>query len=157
MNNEAIEQKNGKKRKKGFYLKLLIITVSLIVLIPVFLYISFFIVMTWETNYSSFNEERTEMMEEIFNITVTDDVKLLHYEDSTVLTKINRCLTLEVEDYEQFIHNNIKSDIESYTPYSREDIYVDSLYYKYVNRRIYIEIPPPTKKGKYIINLNIRE
>lgn len=151
MNNEHIEQEEKEKQiKKGSCVKLLVIAVILIALILVFIYI----MLTWTTHYFLFTKERTEKMEALFGITVTDDVKLLHYEDSSILISIDQCLTLEVEDYEQFMQNNIHADVEIDTSYSTEE---DTLYYKYVNCNTYVEISPSENEGKYVITLHHRE
>lgn len=150
MNNEHIEQEEKEKQiKKGSCVKLLVIVVLLIALIPVLIYI----MLTWTTHYFLFTKERTERMEALFDITVTDDVKLLHYEDSSIFISIDQCLTLEVENYEQFMQNNIHADFEIDTFYSKEDI----LYYKYVNCNTYVEISPSENDGKYVVTLHHRE
>lgn len=140
--------------KKATYVKPLIIVLLLIALIPVLLTAGFIMIMTWTTQYSVFTKSRTEMMEELFQITVTDDVKLLHYKDASILIAIDETLTLEVADYEKFLYENIHADVEIYTPYPAEE---DTLYYKYVNCRTYIEISPSKNEGKYIITLNNSE
>lgn len=150
MNYELTVQKKKKGRISSKVKKAIIITAALIILIPAILYFGFIILMTADTHYYIFTEKRTEQMEERFQITVTDDVKLLHYEDSSFLIAENRTLTLETEDYEKFINNNINADIESYTPdYARED----TLYYKYVNSRREVRVSPSKHKGKYIITI----
>lgn len=147
-------QKENEKPKKGSHVKVLIITLILIVSIPVMMFVGFIFIMTYETNYYIFTKSRTEQMEYIFDITVTDDVKLLHYRDSSILIAIDECLTLEVSDYEQFINNNINADIEQYTPSYAND---DTLYYKYANDRIYVEVTPSKNKDKYVVTINHSE
>lgn len=151
MNHELTVQENKKGRIKSKVKKPIIITAALILLIPAILYFGFVILMTADTHYYIFTEKRTEQMEKRFQITVTDDVKLLHYKDSSFLIAENSTLTLETCDYENFINNNINADIESYTPdYARED----TLYYKYVTGRREVTISPSKHKGKYTVAIH---
>lgn len=151
MDNEHILEEQAKKHP--FRGKLLIFTVVLLS-IPIVFYIVIVIIMTWETTYHHFGRIRTEEMEQIFNIAVTDDVKLLEYHDRTFLTQIDKSLTLEVDDYEKFINNNISAEVEidDDTPFYEKD---DAMYYKY--GKIYVEITSSESDGKYLVVLRYRD
>ncbi|MDE7292851.1 MAG: hypothetical protein K2N72_00345 [Oscillospiraceae bacterium] len=151
MDNELTVQENKKGRIKSKVKKFIIITAALILLIPAILYFGFIILMTADTHYYIFTEKRTEQMEERFQITVTDDVKLLHYEDSSFLIAENCTLTLETEDYEKFINNNINADIEE-DPYDNASERI--LHYKYVHSNREVTISPSKHKGKYTVTIH---
>ena len=155
MNNELTVQENKKGRISSKVKKFIIITAALIILIPAILYFGFIILMTADTHYYIFTEKRTELMEERFKITVTDDVKLLHYKDSSFLIAENYVLTLETEDYEKFINNNINADIEEYTfDNASEGI----LHYMYIATGKSQSLPQSTKESilsPFIVGLDI--
>ncbi len=140
-----------RKNKKGRIKKLIIITAALIVLIPALLCFGFIILMTADRHYYIFTEKRTEEMEDMFKITVSDDVKLLHYEDSSILIDTCCTLTLETEDYEKFINNNINADIEE-DPYDNASERI--LHYKYIHSNREVTISPSKHKGKYTVTIH---
>lgn len=151
MDNEIILEEQAKKY--SFRGKLLIFT-ALLLSVPMVIYIGIVIIMTWNTTYHHFGKTRTEEMEEIFSITVTDDVKLVEFKDITFLTQIDKTLTLEVDDYEKFLNNNIsaKVEIDDNTPFYEKD---DAMYYKY--DKIYVEITESDNEAKYLVILNYRD
>ena len=90
-----------------------------------------------------------ERVSEEFCLDLTDDVKLVSYYDGSQFIAIDTELTVEVDDAESFLKNNIKCGIEKGDPAYGDD-------YKYSgNRRIYIRIEP--NEDKYLVHLNHRE
>lgn len=129
-----------------------IIAVVTAVLLLVIGGIVFYHMLFSPTVYTSFNDERIRLMEDIFDITVTEDMKLIRYEDSSMFIAIDQRLTLAVPDYEAFLKQNLHA---AYEPTERERFHKeDHLYYHYVpvSCRTEIEIAPE-KDGVYTVTL----
>lgn len=127
--------------------KTIIISISIILLIlvgiPAFV---IFVLFCPHTTRIFFDRER---LENEFYLELTDDVKLVSYRDESFLIAIDNELTVEVDDAESFMKNNITCDIEEGDPKNGDD-------YKYSGgRRIYIRIEP--LDGKYRVHLEHRE
>ena len=148
MESPQTEQNTPKKRRYVIPL-----VVASVILIPVIGFIVFWCLFFSDTVYTEFNDKRTQLMEEIFDFTVTDDVRLLRYEDSSQFIAIDQRLTLEVPDYESFLKNSLHVEIESREQerFDKED----HLYYHYLPsfRRTDIDISPATD-GAYTIILH---
>ena len=100
-----------------------------------------------EHTYSVFIDR--ERVSKEFSLDLTDDVKLVSYRDGSMFIAFDTALTVEVDDAESFLYNNITCDIEKGDPAYGDD-------YKYSgNRRIYIRIEP--RGEKYRVHLNHRE
>ena len=89
--------------------------------------------------YSCFRIDREQVSDEFF-LDLTDDVKIVSYEDDSFLIAITCELVVEVDDAEKFLQNNIKCGIEKGIPGSGDD-------YQYSDgKRIYISIEPYGEK-----------
>ena len=109
-----------------------------------FFIIYILIICCFAVYYSCFRIDREEVSEE-FYLDLTDDVKIVSYEDDSFLIAIDSELVVEVDDAESFMRNNIKCGIEKGYPGSGED-------YQYSDgKRIYISIEP--YNGKYRVHL----
>ncbi|EWM53129.1 hypothetical protein [Ruminococcus flavefaciens] len=65
-----------------------------------------------DKHFTHFNAERTALMEEIFDIRVDDSVKLIRYEDDSILAAIYEKLELETDNYERFMSENVNAVLE---------------------------------------------
>lgn len=148
--------KEGKTKKVSpvkTAVKVLVIAALSVVLLYVLLYIVVWGAFLWSLRpkgYTKFNKERIEKIEQIFDITVTDDVKLIYYEEFRGMHQIEYKLTLEVDDHELFIQNNIGCDVEADTSDHAGE---NTLYYKYKDRWTDIKVEPSENEGKYTVNI----
>jgi hypothetical protein len=154
LNQEQNHHKNQPVSDKSLCIQPLIKLAAILILIPVIAYIGISILFSLQTNYYIFTNARIEKMEGYFNIIVTDDVKLLHFVDSSQFIAIDQTLTLEVEDYERFLAENVNADIEPTASTAFQE--KDTLYYSYVplSLRTDITISSSKNEGKYIITLH---
>ena len=140
-----------KERKK--LLPVILISVILIAVIAlILLYHAFFAPVV----YRRFTEKRIALMEEIFDMTVTDDVKLLRYEDDSILIAIDETLTLTVPDYAAFLKSNLHTEIQqTEEPYSGREG-EGWLYYNYQPDfcRTEVKISPAGADGMYTVILH---
>lgn len=100
-------------------------------------------------HFTHFNAKRTALMEDIFDIKVDDSVKLIRYDDDSILIAINETLELETDDYERFISENVNAVLELDESCSDRDF----LLYKYKNIRTKLYVKS-AENGKYLITLN---
>lgn len=103
----------------------------------------------FDKHFTHFNAERTASMEEIFDIKVDDSVKLIRYDDNSILAAITETLKLETYDYERFMSENVNAELELDESCNGRDF----LLYKYknVSKRLKVE---SLENGKYLITLN---
>lgn len=148
--------KEGKTKKVSpvkIAVKVLVIAALSVALLYVLLYIVVWGAFVWSLgpkSYTKFNKERIKEIEQIFDITVTDDVKLIYYEEFRGMHDIIYTLTLEVDDYELFIQNNIGCDVEADTSDHAGE---NTLYYKYKDRWTDIKVEQSENEGKYTVNI----
>ena len=89
-------------------------------------------------------------------MTVTDDMKLLRYEDDSILIAIDETLTLTVPDYKAFLKNNLHAEIQqTEEPYSGREG-EGWLYYNYQPdfRRTEVKISPAGADGMHTVILH---
>ena len=102
----------------------------------------------FDRHFTHFNAERTARMEEIFDIKVDDSVKLIRYEDNSILIAIIETLELETDDYERFMSENVNAVLEP--DESRNDWSFLLYKYKDVNKDLKVE---SQANGNYLITL----
>lgn len=102
----------------------------------------------FDRHYTHFNAERTALMEQIFDITVNDNVKLKRYSDDSILIAIDEKLELETDDYERFIAENVNASLKL-----DERCGDGKIIYEYVNYRTDMTITE-LEKGGYLIALH---
>ena len=150
MQTEIAAEKAGKPKNK---LLLILIAVALIAVIVLgAVYYAFISPVV----YRRFTAKRIALMEEIFDMTVTDDVKLLRYEDDSILIAIDETLTLTVPDYAAFLKNNLHTEIQqTEEPYSGREG-EGWLYYNYQPDfcRTEVKISPAGADGMYTVILH---
>ena len=102
----------------------------------------------FDKHFTNFNAERTVRMEEVFDIKVDDRVKLIRYDDNSILIAISETLELETDDYERFITENVNAVLEPDERLNDRGI----LLYKYKNadKELYVK---SLAKGNYLITL----
>ena len=98
---------------------------------------------------SHFDAEKTSRMEEIFDITVNDNIKLKRYIKDSNLVFGDEKLELETDSYERFITENVNASLELDESFRNEEM----LIYKYTNKKTTIKITA-LKKGNYLIKLH---
>lgn len=92
-----------KKELRRIFLELLIL-----LCLPLIVLIGIGIKEHFDWHFTHFNAERTARMEQIFDITVTDDITLRKFDFDTQLPdSCDAVLELVTKDYEKFITNNI--------------------------------------------------
>ncbi len=99
-------------------------------------------------HFSHFDAEKTSLMEEIFDITVDDNIKLKRYIRDGNLVYMNEKLELETDSYERFITENVNASLELDESLRNEE----RLIYKYTNKKTDMEIKA-LKKENYLITL----
>ncbi|WP_295088170.1 hypothetical protein [Ruminococcus sp.] len=87
-------------------------------------------------------------MEEIFDITVNDNIKLKRYIKDSNLVFGDEKLELETDSYERFITENVNASLELDESFRNEEM----LIYKYTNKKTDMEIKA-LKKENYLITL----
>lgn len=120
------------------------------------LIIAFYLLFMWSmagTTYEHFGKSRTREMEIEYGISVDDNVKLLSYYADIGFDN-DKVLELETSDYEKFIKDNIKFDIED-IEYSEDHI---SFHYKLDTDSVFSDIGvgidiKPKDNGKYEVTL----
>ena len=123
-----------------------------VILLPLITLIVIIILLTVPTRYRIFTKSRIAKMEEYFEITVTDNIKLLQFEDNSLFIATHYTLTLETADYEAFLAHNVWARTEQFEPEYQHSKHV--LYYRYLpDHRTTIQIEPADSEGMYHIKL----
>ncbi len=113
INSESINDSDIEKNRKGclsgFGCCILLIISALLLL-----YMLFFC--DFITTYHRFGKKRTELMEQKFGISVTDDIVLEQYRDNPPywLDDGSEILDIRIDDLESFFDKNIKAEIYDY-------------------------------------------
>lgn len=102
-------------------------------------------------HFTHFNAKRTARMEQIFDIKVDDSVKLIRYDNDSILAAIHERLELETDDYERFVSENVNAELELDESCKGRDL----LYkYKYKSKNVSKQLKVESlENGKYLITL----
>ncbi|MCR5807552.1 MAG: hypothetical protein K6G68_11045 [Oscillospiraceae bacterium] len=131
IDNTCAEEVSSKSTKAIELLKLVFWVIFALCAPFIILFIVLLFLLWYTPTYHSFGTGRTAKMEEIFHITVTDDIKLMEYRDESVFTQIIHFLIIETDDYEKFIHDNINEPVEKKTVNNYPDDSGKAPYYTY--------------------------
>ena len=155
--------------------RILLIGAGAAVLIPVLLCAVLVILLNMDTQYYFFGDSRTRRMEELFGITVTEHETLLHFRDSSFLIAIDMELTLETDDYLQFLAGVTDTPQQIENPYARHTAdrtdgtavttaaprtapsQDTALYYCWAGQHITAKIVPAKQEGHFRITLTYME
>ena len=143
---EFTQASPSKGRRRIWVIAAAVILISLITLIVIM------ILLTSPTRYHIFTKSRIAKMEDYFDITVTDNIKLLQFEDNSLFIATHYALTLETADYEAFLKHNIRARTEQFEPEYQHSKSV--IYYRYLpDHRTTVQIAPADSEGMYRITL----
>ena len=153
-----MENNNSEKEidKRKEIIKDLLIVAGVIIGAVILVYICEIGLLISDEKYHHFGPKRVSEMEACFNITVTDDIKLKKYVDSSFLVGIEKNLYLEVEDYEKFLEENVNYEIEQVERVdmaeSSDNGYIS--FHGKDNPQYEIYVTIPEDNGKYSIRLH---
>lgn len=153
------------KTKKIF--KYIIISIVVFISVIALIIGGFIFLITYNPEYTHFGKKRTAKMEQMFGITVTDDIELERYSEFEFLAQLDYTLYINnIDDYNKFMKENVKGKIiqkaENGTFYDYQnntqetsDYYENELWYVYTwdNNKIYADFY--YSDGKYSAALNI--
>ncbi|MBO7474687.1 MAG: hypothetical protein J6U00_11960 [Ruminococcus sp.] len=106
----------------------------------------------FDKHFTHFNAKRTALMEEIFDIKVDDSVKLIRYDDNSILAAITETLKLETDDYERFMSENVNAELELDESRKGRDFLLYK--YKYKSKNVSKQLSVESlENGKYLITL----
>ena len=104
----------------------------------------------FDRHFTHFNAERTARMEQIFDITVTDDITLKKFDFDTQLPdSCDAVLELVANDYEKFIANNINVPVI----HEKSEYEKGREYYRYKDKDTDMKIVL-RPSGDYLITLH---
>ena len=130
-------------------IKRTVLELLLLLCLPLIVVIMVGIEEHFDKHFTHFNAERIASTEEIFDIKVDDSVKLIRYDDNSILAAITETLKLETDDYERFMSENVNAELELDESCNGRDF----LLYKYKNVRKQLKVES-LENGKYLITLN---
>ena len=103
-------------------------------------------------HFTHFNAKRTALMEQIFDIKVDDSVKLIRYDNDSILAAIHERLELETDDYERFMSENVNAELELDESCKGRDFLLYK--YKYKSKNVSKQLRVESlENGKYLMTL----
>lgn len=140
-------EKEKSKKAVSCLLKGILIFFAVIAL----LYGGFIFIITYNPHYTRFTKNRKAEMEEKFSITITDNIKLRKYKDSSFLAQLDYTLYLYADDLETFMTENINGTVtEKY----------DNGNFRYERnhgKEVFVDVDKRDNKDYYSITLNISD
>ncbi len=129
-------------------LKRTVFELLLLLCLPLIVFTGVGIKEHFDKHFTHFNAERKARMEQLFDIKVDDSIKLIRYDDDSILCAIHERLELETDDYERFMSENVNAALV--LDASRNDR--SFLLYKYKDVSTDLKVESQAN-GKYLITL----
>lgn len=129
-------------------LKRTVFELLLLLCLPLIVFTGVGIKEHFDKHFTHFNAERKARMEQLFDMKVDDSIKLIRYDDDSILYAIHERLELETDDYERFMSENVNAALV--LDASRNDR--SFLLYKYKDVSTDLKVESQAN-GKYLITL----
>ncbi|MBP8593553.1 MAG: hypothetical protein KBI35_03895 [Ruminococcus sp.] len=152
---QASEASQEDKPVKAGCLGALMRSAGIIALVIIFTITAIIILLLWSmggTKYTIFGKKRTAKMEEIFGISVTDDITLSEYNGYAGFDD-DQELELQTKDYQSFLDDLVKGTKLEKSPSDRA---VCAFSYEWKGDTVYGEVwQYELRNGLYTVNLRI--
>lgn len=114
------------------------------------LYGGFIFIFTYNPHYTWFTKNRKAEMEEKYNITITDNIKLHEYKEYGMLANIDYVLYLYADDLGKFMEENVNGTITE--KYDDNDF----SYKGTDGEKVFVSVTKYDNEDRYRISLSMR-